>query len=91
VHYVPWNKTTLLDRIRWAQSHPSEAQLISYRAQEWARTWVNTNATYLYLRTLMHQYAELQRFEVVPPAGSIPIPNHDFGWLDRHFPYPRAP
>ena len=65
-HYVPVKAdlSDLLEKIQWAKDHDQEAQVISRRAAQFARTHLTPHPVLCYHAQLLHRWSRLMRAPV---------------------------
>lgn len=65
VHYIPVQNdlSDLVDRVRWAREHETEARLIGQRAAEFAQDFLTTSAWQFYIKHLLRHYSSLIKYE----------------------------
>ncbi|PHJ14965.1 protein disulfide-isomerase domain-containing [Cystoisospora suis] len=63
VHYIPFKSdlSDIIDRLKWAEAHPDEAQAIADRAQTYARENLTPDRIFCYYYRALAQYASRQK------------------------------
>jgi hypothetical protein len=73
VHYIPVQNdlSDLVDKLRWAHSHPTEAREIGLNAAEFAHRHLSRKSWRLYFELTLDKYAGLMRYEPVKRQNAV--------------------